>query len=80
MSSERAWWTCALAGMRMGMGRAATMLEVRAEAATKMVENCILIVEMVIVVYGWRQRVAVLVKRSVAVVVKSVSWKLKGVL
>lgn len=38
------WWVCAFAGMRMGMGRAATKPVAMARVAAKMVENCILIV------------------------------------
>lgn len=83
MSSERAWCVCALAGMRRGIGRAATMLEARVEAAMKRVENCILIVWRCWVGLVWFGRVEVVVSvvmKRVDVVVKSVSWKLKGVL
>jgi hypothetical protein len=62
--------------MRSGIGRAATMPKARAEVATKMVENCIL--NLVVVVVGRVEKIEDCVVQRVDVVVKNVSWKLKG--
>lgn len=81
MSRERAWFVCAFAGMRMGMGRAATMPKARVEATAKTVENCILMacggLVWLLIERGNEKAGSCVLAERANMLVKSVSWKLK---